>query len=430
MLDINYIRENIDKVKEAVKNRQSNFDVDALLELDKKRRDLIAEVEDLRQQRNIAAREKNIETGRSIKQKLEELEPKLQEIEKQVYDLLIVLPNIPFDEVPVGKDDTENVVIRKWGEPTKFTFTPKDHLELGQSLEIIDTETASKVSGSRFTYLKGEAVNLQFALVMHAFSVLQNEKLIAEIAEKAGLDIDTKPFVPVIPPMMIKPDVYIKMARLDPNQAEERYYMQNDDMYLIGSAEHTLGPIHIGETLDEKELPLRYVGYSSSFRREAGSYGKDTKGILRLHQFDKIEMETFTTAEDSVKEQDLIVAIQEYLMQSLNLPYQVMAVCTGDMGGPDARQIDVETWMPAQDKYRETHSSDLVTDYQSRRLGTRVKRMDGRTELVHMNDATAFAIGRTLIAVLENYQQEDGSVKVPEVLQKYTGFSVITPKKS
>lgn len=429
MLDINYVKDNADRVKQAVKNRQSNFDVDALLELDKKRRDLIVEVEDLRQQRNIAAREKNIEAGRAIKQKLEELEPKLQEAEKQVYDLLIVLPNVPFDEVPVGKDDTENVVIRKWGEPTKFTFTPKDHLELGISLGIIDTETASKVSGARFTYLKGEAVNLQFALVMHAFSVLQDEKLIAEIAQKAGIDIDTKPFVPVIPPMMIKPDVYIKMARLDPNQAEERYYMQNDDMYLIGSAEHTLGPIHIGETLDEKELPLRYVGYSTSFRREAGSYGKDTKGILRLHQFDKIEMETFTTAEDSTKEQDLIVAIQEYLMQSLNLPYQVLAVCTGDMGGPDARQIDVETWMPAQDKYRETHSSDLVTDYQSRRLGTRVKRMDGKTELVHMNDATAFAIGRTLIALLENYQQEDGSVKVPEVLQKYTGFTEIRPKK-
>ncbi|HTX86526.1 MAG TPA: aminoacyl--tRNA ligase-related protein, partial [Candidatus Nanoarchaeia archaeon] len=208
-----------------------------------------------------------------------------------------------------------------------------------------------------------------------------------------------------------------KMDRFEP--LEDRYYIKEDDVLLIGSAEHSLGPIHMNETFDENELPKRYLGYSTAFRREAGSYGKDTVGILRRHQFDKLEMEIFSTAERGQLEQDFIVAIQEYLVSALKIPYQVIKVCTGDMGKPDYRQIDIECYLPGQGKYRETHTSDYMTDYQARRLNIKYKNADGKKEFVHMNDATAFAIGRALIAIIENYQQADGNVAVPKVLQKY-----------
>ena len=313
--------------------------------------------------------------------------------------------------------------MRKWGSVPKFTFTVKDHVQLGHDLDLIDNETASNISGARFTYLKNELALLQFALIQHAFFVLTSEKLLKKIADSVKKGFNAKPFSPMIVPVMIKPDVFGKMARLEPK--EERYYIPSDDVYLVGSAEHTLGPMHMDKIILEQDLPLRYVGYSTAFRREAGSYGKDTKGILRMHQFDKIEMESFSKPEDSILEQNFFVAIQEYLIKSLEIPYQVVMICTGDMGGPDARQIDIECWMPGQNKYRETHTSDLMTDYQARRLNTRLKRKDNKIEFVHMNDATVFAIGRTLIAILENYQQKDGSIKIPKVLQKYTGFKVI-----
>ena len=224
--------------------------------------------------------------------------------------------------------------------------------------------------------------------------------------------------MPVVPPVLIRPDVFEKMARLHPK--EERYYIESDGIYLIGSAEHTLGPMHMNENFSEKELPIRYVGFSTSFRREAGTYGKDTRGILRVHQFDKVEMESFTTFQDSDREQEFFVAIQEYLVKSLEIPYQVVLMCTGEMGDPNYKQIDIEVWLPGEGKYRETHTSDHMTDYQARRLNTKVQ-SKGRTEFVHMNDATVFAIGRTIIAILENYQQKDGSVLVPKVLQKWVG---------
>ena len=214
------------------------------------------------------------------------------------------------------------------------------------------------------------------------------------------------------------------MARLDP--PEDKYFLAEDKLYLTGSAEHTLGSMHMNEIIEEKNLPIRYVGYSTAFRREAGSYGKDTKGILRMHQFDKIEIESFTLPERSLGEQDFIVAIQEYLMRKLGLHYRVVAICTGDMGFPDQRQFDIETWMPGQDAYRETHTSDLIGGFQARRLNTRVRRLNGETEYLHMNDATVFALGRTIIAILENYQQADGSVLIPEALVPYVGFDRIT----
>jgi len=404
MIDINLIRNDPELVKVAVAKKLGKVEkVDEAVALDKKRRELLAQIETLRSQRN-ALTKNDISEGKKIKDKLKNLEPKLREVEDQLFLVMRQIPNIPLDSVPEGKDDSENVVIRQWGTPRKFDFAPKDHLELGEALGVIDMETASKVSGSRFGYFLGDLTLVQIALVQYAFKKLT-----------------TRGFVPVIPPVMIKPDVYVKMARLDPGQEEERYYMPKDDIYLIGSAEHTLGPMHMDQTLEEKQLPIRYVGYSTAFRREAGSYGKDTRGMLRVHQFDKVEMESFTVPEDGVSEQDFLVSLQEEIMQELSLPYQVMNVCTGDMGGPDARQIDINTWMPAQNKYRETHSADYMSDYQSRRLKTYVRRKTGSSQLVHMNDATAIAIGRTVIAIMENYQNADGSVTIPEVLRPYIG---------
>ena len=336
------------------------------------------------------------------------------------------IPNIAFPEVKVGKDESKNEVLRISGSPTKFSFKPKEHWQLGEELGVIDNERAAKVSGSRFTYIKGKLALLQFAIIQFAMRNLTDEKILASIATKAKLDVSLKPFIPVIPPVMIKPEAFERMARIEPK--DERYHIPSDDLYLVGSAEHTLGAMHMDEVLDEKDMPVRYVGYSTSFRREAGSYGKDMRGIIRLHQFDKIEIESFTAPEDSTKEQDFIVAIQSHLMQELKIPYRVVGICTGDMGGPDARQIDIEAWMPGLDKYRETHTSDLNTDYQSRRLNTRLRRKDGKHELVHMNDATVFALGRIMVAIMENYQQEDGSIKIPEVLIPYCGFDSITKK--
>ena len=299
------------------------------------------------------------------------------------------------------------------GERTKFDFEPKDYLTLGEALGIIDVERASKVAGSRFGYLFGGAVMLEMALVQFAL-----QKLVS------------KGFRAVIPPVMIKPEVYMGMGRLGGSQKEERYYLPADDLFLVGSAEHTMGPIHRDEVLEEKNLPMRYAGFSTCFRREAGSYGKDTKGILRVHQFDKVEMFSFSKPEDSKKEHEFLLSMQEELVGALKLPYRVVQICTGDMGWTDAAQYDVETWLPGQPNgkekgiYRETNSCSNTTDFQARGTNVKYKTAKGK-ELVHMLNATGFAIGRMIIAIIENYQQKDGSIKVPEALQKYTGFEII-----
>lgn len=414
MLDIKLIRENPEVVKKAVKDKKAKVDVDKLLELDEKRRGLMTMLENLNQEKNLAAKTQDKEKGKLVKESLVKIDSDLKEIDAQFQELMLLVPNIPSSDTPVGKDESANEVIRKVGKPTKFDFEPKEHWQLGKDLDIIDTESAANVSGARFAYLKGGLALMEFALAQLVLKTLTNEQILSEIIEKAGLKISAKPFVPIVPPVLIKPEVMQRMGRLEPR--EERYYIPEDDLYLIGSAEHTLGPLHMDQTLLESVLPIRYIGFSTAFRREAGSYGKDIKGILRLHQFDKLEMESFTLPEDSDQEQYLLVAIQEYLMQKLGLPYQVVQISTGDMGAPDYRQIDIEAWLPGQDRYRETHTSDNMTDFQARRLNIRVKRAGGKNEFVHMNDATAMA-GRALIAVMENYQQEDGSIAVPEVLQ-------------
>jgi len=428
MLDPQYIRENVDSVKKGLTDKQKEPSlVDTFLQLDAQRKELLLVVENLRGDKNKAAKAKDIELGKKTKEELSLKEPELTALEAKWKESLWAIPNIAAPDVKVGKDENENQVVRTWGELPKFDFYPKDHIALGEALDIIDVEKASKISGARFSYLKADAALLEFALVQFAFSVLVSEETLSQIAKKAGLDVSTKPFIPVVPPVMIQPEVFDRMGRMRPT--EERYHIDSDDVYLVGSAEHTLGPLHLDELLPEKLFPVRYVGFSTSFRREAGSYGKDTRGILRVHQFDKVEIESFTLPENGESEQQFIVAIQEYLMQALELPYQVVEICTGDMGPTDYRQFDIETWMPSQGKYRETHTSDYNTDYQSRRLNTRVRRTSDENQFVHMNDATVFAIGRTLIAILENYQQKDGTIKIPTVLQKWLGKETIEKHK-
>lgn len=429
MLDIKFIKDNLEKVKKDTQNKNLKVDFDRLLKLDEERRSAILKIDDLKARRNKLAeamkKERNpemIEESRKNKEEVVGLEKKLEETVAEYEKLLLSVPNVVADDVPVGRDESGNVVLRKWGEPPKFDFKPKDHIELGKELDLIDTEKSAVISGPRFYYLKNAAVSLQFAIINLVFTTLSDQKLIAKLAKKVGNPSD-KVFTPILPPVMVKPQIMKKMDRLDP--IEERYYIPSDDVVLVGSAEHTLGPLHMDETIDEKNLPIRYIGYSTAFRREAGSYGKDMRGIMRTHQFDKLEIETYATPENGQAEQGLIVAIQEYLLQQLELPYRVMALCTGDSGKPDYRQIDMECWMPSQEKYRETHTSDFMTDYQSRRLNIKCKNEKGEKRFIYMNDATAFAIGRILIAILENNQTVKGTVKVPKVLQKFTGFKEI-----
>lgn len=414
MLDIELIRKNPDKVKESLKKRGRDTSLfDEFQTLDNEWRSSTQKAEQIRSEQKKAAEERNAEKGKELKESLKKIEDELSILEENRYKLLLEFPNIPFDDVPMGKDESENRPIRSWGIVPEFSFEPKDHLELGENLGIIDTQKAAEVSGSRFFYLKGQAALLEFALVQFAMRILHENG-----------------FMPVIPPVMIKPNTYEKMGRLTPSQREERYYIPMDDMYLVGSAEHTMGPLHMGETISEQEFPKRYVGFSTCFRREAGSYGKDTKGILRVHQFDKVEMYCFADPQKSEEEHQFMLSMQENLFQKLNIPYRVVEICTGDMGPTDARQFDIEAWIPSQKTYREVCSCSNTTDYQTRGIRTKIKRSDGTSELAHALNATALAMSRTIIAIFENYQQENGSIKIPEALRPYMPKDMDVIKRS
>ncbi len=430
MLDIKFIRENREIVQEGAKKKRVDIDIEKLIALDDERLKELKEIEDLRAEvnrvSNDIARDQDsalkiqlIEEMRNVKEDIKTKEEKLKKTMEEWQKIMLKIPNIPSVDTPEGPDDSGNKVVRSFGEKPQFSFKPKEHYELGKALGIIDSETAAEVVGSRYSYLKGDLVLMQFALIQMCLDILTNKETLEKIAKEANVSITPSVFLPIIPPVFVRPIVQVKMARY--MTPEEHYMFPNDDLMLIGSAEHTLGSMHMNKIFEEKNLPIRYAGYSTAFRREAGAAGKDTNGILRQHQFDKLEMEVFSLPENSMQEQNFLVAIQEYVLQTLKLPYQVVAVCTGDMGFPDNRQIDIETWMPGQDKYRETHSSDSTGGFQSRRLNTRVRRSDGKIEPVHMNDATVIALGRTLIAIIENYQQADGTIKIPEVLKKYMG---------
>lgn len=427
MLDIRYIRENPEKVQTAAQQKGYSVNISHLLELDSQKRELQTKAEELRRERNdLAGQLKNgkpnddqINRGKELKTELAEVEDHLRVIDEEFTALLKAVPNMPLDDVPVGISEDENVVAKTIGEKPKFNFAPKNHWELAQARGWIDKERAAKVAGARFAYIMNDLVKLQMAIIQFTINQLTDEDVLKQIIADNNLQVSSRPFTPVLPPLMIRTEAYDAMDRLEPS--DDRYKIDGDELWLQGSAEHVLGSMHAGEIFDAKDLPLRYLGYATSFRREAGTYGKDMEGIIRMHQFDKLEMESFTAPETAYQEHQLFIAIQEYLMQKLDIPYRFLLKCTADIGKPNARGIDIEAWLPGQNKYLETHTADYMTDYQSRRLQTRVRQDDGTIKLVHTNDATAFALGRIMVAIIENYQTEDGRVRVPLVLQPYLG---------
>lgn len=411
MLDIKFIREHPDAMQDGFQKKGVDVDLGRLLQVDEKRRANIKAVDDLRARHNAASeriaglsgaakKERAAET-QTLKAKLGDAEFALKALETEFDELMQKIPNVPLADVPAGGAEA-NRVVREVGEKPKFDFQPKDYLEIAQALDLIDMERAAKVAGSRFGYLKREAALLEFALVRYTFDTLLPEG-----------------FIPIVPPVMLRPEYFRAIGRMPPGQEEERYFIPSDNLYLAGSAEHTIAPMHAGEILDAKTLPLRYIAFSSCFRREAGSYGKDTKGILRVHQFDKVEMYSFVTAEDDEREHERLVGWQERLWQGLGLPYRVVLVAAGDLAWPEAKLYDIETWLPGEGQYRETHSASTTTDFQTRGVNTRYRRQDGSVAFAHSLNATAVVIGRTIIAILENYQQEDGSVRIPEALRPY-----------
>lgn len=410
MLDLKFIRENPKLVQKAANDKRVVVNVEEVLQLDETHRQLQTEMQSLREERNKAAKERDIEKGKEIKGRLDDLDNNFQKISTRLKELLLSIPNPSKPDVPVGKDDTENEVIRTVGEKRKFTFTPKDHLELGELLDIIDVKQAANVSGARFYYLKNEGALLEFALRQYAFDTLIKEG-----------------FTPIVPPVMVKKEIMEGLGYTQMGDKEEIYSLEDEDLYLVGTAEQSIVPYHMNTVLKKEDLPKRYVGFSTAFRREAGSYGKDTRGIIRVHQFDKTEMVSFVAEGEDDKEHKFMLSLEEKFLQELMIPYQVIRVCTGDLGFNAARKYDLEAWVPTQQKYREMTSTSTVTDFQSRRLN--MKYQDGaEKKYLQVLNGTAFST-RPLVAILENYQQEDGSILIPDVLQKYVGKKEILPKK-
>jgi len=418
MLDIKFIRDNPDKIKKTCEQRLVKVDIDELLDTDRRRRESLQGIEDIRAKKNKAnkliqeaanQREKNkiILEMKELDRNSDRLDKNLKDLDKKFHKLICRIPNICLEGVPVGREE-DSKVIEKVGKKTEFDFKEKDYMEIGEKLGLIDVKRAAKIAGTRFGFLKGKAVLLEFALISFVFDILTK-----------------KGFIPVIPPVMIKSEMAMGMGFIQQTDDEEAYYLPKDDLYLTATSEQSLGSMHAGEIFSEKDLTRRYAGFSTCFRREAGSYGKDTKGIFRVHQFDKIEMFSFAKPEDSEKEHRFLLKTQKELMDKLKLPYQVVNIASGDLGLPAAKKYDIEVWIPSENRYRETHSTSNCTDFQARRLNIRYKDKKGKLCLVHTLNGTAFAVGRIIIAILENYQQKDGSVKVPEVLQKYLNFKEI-----
>jgi len=418
MLDLQYIRDFPQKIKDAAKHKNREVDVDKILKLDTERREIIQEAQKLREERNEIASKKpptpeQIERGKALKDELKIVEKKLQETENELNNLLLYIVNVPLDEVPIGKDETGNKELKKWGEPTKFDFKPKDHIELGTALDIFDLERGSKVSGFRGYFLKNEGAILHLALLFYVFQKLSK-----------------KGYTPFIAPSIVKGFTLIGSGHFPWGSEQDVYKLNEDDMYLSGTAEIPITAYHSGEVLQEKDLPKKYVGFSPCFRKEAGAYGRDTKGLYRLHEFWKIEQVILGTNNiDKARElHEELEANSEEILEDLKLPYRQLLMCTGDMGEPQLKKYDIETWMPSRDAYGETMSNSIMGDFQTRRLNIRYKTSEGKTEYAFSFNNTAVAAPRILIAILENYQQADGSIKVPEVLVPFTGFDVIKKK--
>ncbi|MDX1691120.1 MAG: serine--tRNA ligase [Acidimicrobiia bacterium] len=425
MIDVSLLRDAPDDFRAAMERRHVDVDVDALVELDEERRAVRTKAEELRaEQKQMGQRIAKLQgdekqaaiadAGR-LAEEYKTLLARADELDERFEAIWVTLPNPAHESVPDGHSDEDNVEISRWGEPPEFDFDHRDHLELGEALGIIDVERAAKVSGSRFAFLKGAAVRLEFALVQWAMG---------ELIEHG--------FTPVVPPVLVREQSLFGTGFF-PGTREQVYAVgasdpsgsvESDDLYLAGTAEIPLAGYHADEILDADDLPIRYVGFSTCFRREAGTYGKDTRGIFRVHQFDKVEMFSYAHPDRSWEEHDFLLEREEALVRALGIPYRVVNVCIGDLGDPAAKKYDIEAWMPGQGAYREITSTSNTTDFQARRLMTRFRTDDG-TRIVHTLNGTAVAVGRILIAILENHQQADGTVVVPEPLRPFLGLEVI-----
>jgi seryl-tRNA synthetase len=422
MLDIRAIRENPEPFRAGLARRNLAEAVDALLAADERRRSLTARVEELRAEQNRASKaiggasgeekQRLIDEVSKVSAQLKELEPQLAAAEAELNELLARTPNVPHPSAPDGFTDEDAVEVRRHREPPQFDFEPRDHAAIGALLGVLDTDRGARTSGSRFVYLLGDLVFVQFALMRHAMDILA-----------------AKGFTPVIPPVLVREEAMYGTGFLPIDEAQ-LYVTTEDELYLVGTSEVPLAAFHMTEILDDGDLPVRYAGYSTCFRREAGSYGKDLGGMFRVHQFDKVEMFSFARPEDSWDEHEFMVSIEEEIIGNLELPYRIVNIAAGDLGGAAAKKYDLEVWLPGQERYRELTSCSNCTDYQARRLGTRVRRADGGIETLHTLNGTATAIGRTLIAILENYQRADGSVELPPKLAPYLPERVrtLTPR--
>lgn len=416
MLDIKLIRENPDFVKERLSTRDPSYIsmIDKVLEIDEERRQIIKEIEDLRAERNeksklfpIYKKEgKDVsqiqERVRQIGDRIKQLEDKLKEKEQEFNNLMLYIPNLPALDVPIGKDENDNVEVRRWGEPRKFDFEPLPHFEIGERLGILDFDRGAKLSGSRFTVMFKEAAKLERALINFM------------------LDVHTKQhgYTEVWTPLLVKPEILIGTGQL-PKFKEDLYKIEDEDLYLIPTAEVPLTNLHADEIIPEDELPKYYTAYTPCFRKEAGSHGKDVRGILRQHQFDKVELVKIVKPEDSYNELEKLVNEAEKILQLLELPYRVVLLCTGDMGFSAAKTYDIEVWIPSQNRYREISSCSNTEDFQARRAKIRYKDKNGKNHLVHTLNGSGLAVGRTLLAIMENYQNPDGTFEIPKVLRDY-----------
>lgn len=411
MLDIKFIRDNLELCKTAAKNKNRDVEWEGLLAADEKRRELIGKAEAVRSERNKlkGTDEKTREQGKKLKEELKKLDDELREAEEKFTALMLTVPNVPHESVPVGKDEKGNKEVKTWGEPSTFDFQPKDHVELARSLDLIDFDRGAKVGGSRAYFLKNEAAQMEFAILFYTF-----QKLIK------------KGYTPLIAPSLVREFTLFGNGQF-PWGREEVYHLEKDDVYLAGTAEVPVTAYFSDEVLDEADLPKKFVAFSPCFRREAGSYGKDTRGVYRLHQFNKVEQVIISTNDlnNSFTLHEELLANAEEVLQDLGLPYRVLLMCTGDMGEPQVKKYDVETWMPGRNGYGETMSNSVMGDFQARRLKIRYKTKDGKTAFCHTLNNTAIASPRILVAILENYQQKDGSVRIPDVLQPFIGKTEI-----
>jgi seryl-tRNA synthetase len=417
MLDVKLVRSNPDEVRRALQRRGSSSEsLDKFLSVEEERRRLTTEVEQRRAARNQVTEEiarlkrekqpadEKIAAMRTAGDEIKAMEAQLADAELRLKDMLLEIPNIPLDDVPDGGEQ-DSVVLREVGERTSFDFEPKDHLDLGLALDVIDMERAARASGSRFAYLKGDLVLLQFALVRFGLGI-----------------VESKGFRPVVPPVLVREEAMYGTGFFPTDR--QQVYQTTDGECLVGTSEVPLAAMHMQEFLEAEKLPLRYAGYSTCFRREAGAAGRDTRGILRVHQFDKLEMFSFCLPEQSHSEHELILSVEEEVLQSLGIPYRVVNIAAGDLGAPAAKKYDCEAWMPGQQLYREVTSCSNCTDYQARRLDCRY-RTDKGPRFVHTLNGTTIALGRTIIAIMENYQRADGSITVPPVLVPFMGKEVI-----